>query len=50
MRLCSISFRAVKENDTSNGGFIAIDKCGRNSAVEVIYPNGIRIKAETDLG
>lgn len=43
-------FSRSKENDTSGGGFIAIDKAGRNSAVEVIYPNGVRIKAETDLG
>ncbi|WP_282635907.1 IS66 family insertion sequence element accessory protein TnpA [Sphingobacterium thalpophilum] len=43
-------FSRSKENDTSNGGFIAIDKGGRNSAVEVIYPNGVRIKVDTDLG
>ncbi|MFD1769824.1 IS66 family insertion sequence element accessory protein TnpB [Sphingobacterium suaedae] len=40
-------FSRSKENDTSNGSFIAIDKAGRNSAVEVIYPNGVRIKVET---
>lgn len=32
------------------GSFIAIDKAGRKSDVEVIYPNGIRIKAGNDLG
>jgi len=43
-------FSRSKENDTARGSFIAIDKAGRNSDVEVIYPNGVRIKVDTDLG
>lgn len=51
MRLRFITgFLIVKENDTSSGGFIAIDKAGKKSDVEVIYPNGVRIKVDTDLG
>lgn len=42
-------FSRSKENDTASGSFIAIDKAARNSEVEVIYPNGVRIKANTDL-
>ncbi len=43
-------FSRIKENDTSSGGFIAIDKsCGKGD-VEVIYPNGVRIRVDTDLG
>ncbi|MGE8422145.1 IS66 family insertion sequence element accessory protein TnpA [Sphingobacterium thalpophilum] len=43
-------FSLSKENDTSRGGFIAMDKtCGKGD-VEVIYPNGVRIKVGTDLG
>lgn len=43
-------FSRSKENDAAGGSFISIDKACRNSAVEVIYPNGIRIKVEADLG
>ncbi len=43
-------FTRSKENDASIGGFIAIDKSFKKSEVEVIYPNGVRIKADTDLG
>lgn len=40
----------VKDNDTSQGGFITIDKSIRKGDVEVIYPNGVRIMVENDLG
>lgn len=43
-------FSRSKENDSSIGSFITIGKSGRTSEVEVIYPNGVRIKADTDLG
>lgn len=43
-------FSRSKEKDTSSGGFIAIDKAGRKREAEVIYPNGVRIKVDTDLG
>lgn len=43
-------FSRSKENDISSGGFIAMDKTGRKGDVEVIYPNGVRIKVDTDLG
>jgi len=42
-------FSRSKENDTDRGRFITLDKAGRNSDVEVIYPNGVRIKVDTDL-
>ena len=35
-----------KENDTSSGSFITIDKAARKNDIEVIYPNGVRIKIE----
>lgn len=38
-----------KENVSSAGSFISIDNACRKSEVEVIYPNGVRIKADTDL-
>ncbi len=43
-------FSRSKENEAAGGSFISIDKACRNSGVEVIYPNGVRIKADTDLG
>lgn len=43
-------FSRSKETDSARGGFIAIGKAGRTSDVEVIYPNGVRIKVENDLG
>ena len=43
-------FSRSKETDTASGSFITIDKTNRNNDVEVIYPNGVRIKVENDLG
>lgn len=43
-------FSRSKENDTSSGRFIAIDKSCKEGEVEVIYPNGVRIKSDADLG
>ena len=43
-------FSRIKENDTSSGSFIAIDKGVRKGEVVVIYLNGVRIKVDTDLG
>ncbi|KAF7277607.1 hypothetical protein GWI33_003103 [Rhynchophorus ferrugineus] len=43
-------FSRSKEDNGATGSFIAIGKSGRNSEVEVIYPNGVRIKAGADLG
>ena len=43
-------FSRSKEKQAGIGGFIAIDNAGRKSEVEVIYPNGVRIKADTDPG
>jgi len=43
-------FSRSKSADTGSGGFIAIEKTGRQSEVEVIYPNGVRIKASHDPG
>lgn len=43
-------FSRCKENGTSSGRFIAIDKSFKKSEVEVVYPNGVRIKVDTDLG
>ncbi|WP_245971402.1 IS66 family insertion sequence element accessory protein TnpA [Sphingobacterium puteale] len=42
-------FSRSKENDTSRGSFITIDKAARRNDIEVIYPNGVRIKIENDL-
>lgn len=42
-------FSRSKENDTSSGSFITIDKAARRNDIEVIYPNGVRIKIENDL-
>nr|WP_120261013.1 hypothetical protein [Sphingobacterium detergens] len=42
-------FSRSKENDTICGNFITIDKRPRKSDVEIIYPNGVRIKTENDL-
>jgi len=43
-------FSRIKENDTAaRGSFITIDKVPRKSDVEIIYPNGVRIKTENDL-
>lgn len=40
----------IKESDKSAVGFLRIDKASKNSAIEIIYPNGVRIKVENDLG
>lgn len=40
----------IKESDKSDLGFITIDKSSKKGDVEVIYPNGVRIKVENDLG
>lgn len=43
-------FSRSKENDTaSRGSFTRIDKAARTSDIEIIYPNGVRIKTEKDL-
>ncbi len=43
-------FSRSKANDTAvRGSFITIDKARGKSDVEIIYPNGVRIKAENDL-
>lgn len=38
-----------KEENTSNESFIAIDKTVKKNDIEVIYPNGVRINAGSDL-
>lgn len=43
-------FSRSKEDGAVSGRFIAIDKSCKKSEVEVIYPNGVRIKLDTDLG
>lgn len=43
-------FSRSKENGAASGRFIALDKSSQKSEVEVIYPNGVRIKLDTDLG
>jgi len=42
-------FSRIKENDTARGSFVTIDKMSRKSEIEVIYPNGVRVKVENDL-
>ncbi|MGF7029043.1 MULTISPECIES: IS66 family insertion sequence element accessory protein TnpA [Sphingobacterium] len=42
-------FSRSKENNMTSGSFITIDKDNRKNDVEVIYPNGVRIKIENDL-
>ncbi|WP_286862864.1 MULTISPECIES: IS66 family insertion sequence element accessory protein TnpA [Sphingobacterium] len=42
-------FSHSKENETSRGSFITINKTRGKGDVEIIYPNGVRIKAENDL-
>ncbi|MGO1245416.1 MAG: IS66 family insertion sequence element accessory protein TnpA [Sphingobacterium sp.] len=43
-------FSRSKENDTFSDAFVTIDKACRKGDVEVIYPNGVRINVDTDLG
>lgn len=40
----------IKESDKSAVGFLTIDKSSKNSDIEIIYPNGVRIKVGNDLG
>lgn len=40
----------IKEIDKSAVGFLNIDKSSKHSDIEIIYPNGVRIKVENDLG
>lgn len=42
-------FARSKEDGTHMGNFIRIDKTVNKSDVEVIYPNGVRIKIDSDL-
>lgn len=43
-------FSRIKENDiAARGSFITIDKARGKSDVEIIYPNGVRIKIENDV-
>lgn len=43
-------FSHIKENDTAaRGSFITIEKVPRKSDVEIIYPNGVRIKVSARL-
>lgn len=42
-------FARSKEDATSMGNFIRIDKTVTKNEVEVIYPNGVRIKIGNDL-
>lgn len=36
--------------ETNIGSFITIDKASKQIDIEIIYPNGVRIKVENDLG
>lgn len=36
--------------ETNSGSFITIDKASKQIDIEIIYPNGVRIKVENDLG
>lgn len=42
-------FSRSKEKQADSGSFISIDKISNKHEVEVIYPNGVRIKVEHDL-
>ncbi|MBL1411574.1 IS66 family insertion sequence element accessory protein TnpB [Sphingobacterium sp. C459-1T] len=42
-------FSLSKETEFRRDSFIRIDKTPRKSDVEIIYPNGVRIKTENDL-
>lgn len=42
-------FSLSREKESSSCNFITIDKMSRKSDIEVIYPNGVRIKIENDL-
>lgn len=39
-----------KESASFSDTFIAVDKVSKESAIEIIYPNGVRIKVTNDLG
>jgi len=43
-------FSRSKEDMMTGGSFITIDKNDKKNNVEIIYPNGVRIKIEHDLG
>lgn len=43
-------FSLFKEKEVSSSNFISIDKPTKSNGIEVIYPNGVRIKVENDLG
>ena len=42
-------FSRSKGEETASGNFITIDKISSKHEVEVIYPNGVRIKVAHDL-
>jgi len=42
-------FSRSKGEETASGSFINIDKISSKHEVEVIYPNGVRIKVAHDL-
>nr|WP_325645279.1 hypothetical protein [Chitinophaga sp.] len=42
-------FSRIKENEASRGSFITINKTRGKGDIEIIYPNGVLIKAENDL-
>jgi len=43
-------FSRIKENDTvAQGSFITTDKVRGKNDVEIIYPNGVRIRTENDI-
>jgi len=39
-----------KESASFSDTFIAVDKVSKESAIEIIYPNGVRIKVANNLG
>ena len=43
-------FSRSREAESGTGKFIAIDKVCPRSEIEVIYPNGVRLKVENELG
>ncbi|MNW93006.1 hypothetical protein D3C86_223630 [compost metagenome] len=44
-----IGFPQIKESEKSAFGFLIIDKASKNSDIEIIYPNGVRVKVENDV-
>ena len=43
-------FSRSNESALATGNFIPIEKASRRSEIEVIYPNGVRLKVENELG